>query len=124
MGKVEGGRWGGELGRRSLVERQEGVEHSRDIGHAHLAGGGGAMPDFLEPAAGRDQRAGGFTAPALIPFSPATELEMGGVALGGLAALIGQDNTLALSGGDQGEQGLSGGIGRPGGPSHDPALRL
>ena len=93
MGEVAGG---GRVGQEGLVERQEGVEPRRHRGPPHLEGGGGAMPDFLEPADGGDERAGGFTAHALIPFSPATELEMGGIALGGIEALIGQDNTLAL----------------------------
>ena len=82
MGKVEGGRWGGDLGRRSLVESQEGVEHSRDIGHAHLEGGRSPMPDFLQSTDGRDQREGGFNAHTLIPFPPAAELEIGGERLG------------------------------------------
>lgn len=54
------------------------------------------MPDFLQSADGRDQREGGFNEHALIPFPPAAELEIGGIALGGMEALIRQDNALAL----------------------------
>ena len=124
MGKVAGGRWGGDLGRRSLVERQESVAQSRDRGHAPLAGGRRPLPACLQSAAGRAQRAGGFTEHALLLFSPAAALEMGGLALGGLEALLRQNNTLALSGSAQGEQGVLSGLGRPGGPGHGPTLSI
>ena len=60
------------MGQEGLVERQAGVAHRHAIGQPPLEGSGGALPAFLEPADSGDERAGGLTAPALIPFPPLT----------------------------------------------------
>ena len=112
------------MGQEGVVKRQAGVAPRRAIGQPHLEGGGGAMPAFLESADGGDERAGGLTAPALLPFAPATELEIGRLALGGMKAPISQPAALPLHRRHQGQQGWLGGLGGLPGPSHDLALPI